>query len=246
MSARWKIGVRRSLRGFTAPRLLEPEDLARLAAECGLRASGPAAARALGRLAADLEEDGSLARVRRGLYLNQNCEPRATLAEAAQRLRPGCVVSLLTVLGDSGVFNNYTHEVTAIVPFGGRHGASPSLGRVAFGDNVFHFHGMPASVLEACDPLDALDLAPYPRATKEAAMAHWAYLVRSPFGGLKRMPVDIDADLLDLERLARLSEAIGVRDEIEDWIGRARAYHDGLDGAGDDEPEDPGGPAPAF
>jgi hypothetical protein len=59
---------------------------------------------------------GRLQRVVRGLYLNRLIFPPAQLSEAAVWLRPGAVVSLQTVLGDSGVWNNYTEWVTAVVP----------------------------------------------------------------------------------------------------------------------------------
>src|SRR5690349_20780709 len=58
-----------------------------------------------------------LIKVSRGLYLNRMTSPPAELAEAAGWLRPGAVVSLQTVLGDSGVWNNFTDVATAVVPF---------------------------------------------------------------------------------------------------------------------------------
>src|SRR5882757_9563130 len=69
-----------------------------------------------------------LRRVVRGLYLNHLINPPAQLAEAAVWLRPGAVVSLQTVLGDSGAWNNYTAWVTAVVPLSKRY-TTPSLGR---------------------------------------------------------------------------------------------------------------------
>ena len=42
-------------------------------------------------------------------------------------LRPGTVISLQTVLGDSGAWNNFTDWVTAVVPLGQRY-TTPSLG----------------------------------------------------------------------------------------------------------------------
>ena len=57
-----------------------------------------------------------LQRVVRGMYLNRLTHPPAQLAEAAVWLRPGAVISLQTVLGDAGVWNNYTGWVTAVVP----------------------------------------------------------------------------------------------------------------------------------
>ena len=70
-----------------------------------------------------------LHRVVRGLFLNRLITPPAQLCEAAVWLRPGAVISLQTVLGDSGVWNNYTEWVTAVVPLSSRY-TTPSLGRV--------------------------------------------------------------------------------------------------------------------
>src|ERR1700736_5276190 len=62
-----------------------------------------------------------LHRVVRGLYLNRMISPPAQLSEAAVWLRPGAVISLQTVLGDSGVWNNYTDWVAAVVPLSTRY-----------------------------------------------------------------------------------------------------------------------------
>ena len=70
-----------------------------------------------------------LQRVVRGLFLNRLITPPPQLCEAAVWLRPGAVISLQTVLGDSGVWNNYTEWVTAVVPLSSRY-TTPSLGRV--------------------------------------------------------------------------------------------------------------------
>jgi len=81
-----------------------------------------------------------LQRVVRGLYLNNLISPPARLAEAAVWLRPGAIVSLQTVLGDSGVWNNFTPWVTAIVPLAKRY-TTPSLGRLDTTGGTFLFRG---------------------------------------------------------------------------------------------------------
>src|SRR5260221_7835511 len=81
-----------------------------------------------------------LKRVVRGLFLNGLNLPPAQLCEAAVWLRPGAVISLQTVLGDSGVWNNYTPWVTAVVPLSSRY-TIPSLGRVETGGGTFVFRG---------------------------------------------------------------------------------------------------------
>ena len=57
-----------------------------------------------------------LQRVVRGLFLNRLITPPPQLCEAAVWPRPGAVISLQTALGDSGVWNNHTEWVTAVVP----------------------------------------------------------------------------------------------------------------------------------
>src|ERR1700730_8992958 len=96
-----------------------------------------------------------LERVVRGLFLNRLIVPPARLCEAAVWLRPGAVISLQTVLGDGGVWNNYTDWVTAVVPLGPRY-TTPSLGRVETAAGVFVFRGIPERVLEAGDEKDRL------------------------------------------------------------------------------------------
>src|ERR1700744_1812289 len=95
-----------------------------------------------------IQEAGSasrLQRVVRGLYLNNLIHPPAQLAEAAVWLRPGAVVSLQTVLGDSGAWNNFPPWVTAVVPLSRRY-ATPSLGRLETTGGTFLFRGLPESI----------------------------------------------------------------------------------------------------
>lgn len=89
-----------------------------------------------------------LQRVVRGLYLNRLNSPPAQLCEAAVWLRPGAVISLQTVLGDSGIWNNFTDWVTAVVPLSSRY-TTPSLGRLETAAGIFVFRGLPEAVLEA-------------------------------------------------------------------------------------------------
>src|SRR5271156_2817745 len=62
-----------------------------------------------------------LQRVVRGLYLNRLITPPAQLSEAAVWLRAAAIISLQTVLGDAGVWNNFTDWVTAVVPLSPRY-----------------------------------------------------------------------------------------------------------------------------
>jgi len=162
-----------------------------------------------------------LQRVVRGLYLNNLISPPARLAEAAVWLRPGAIVSLQTVLGDSGVWNNFTPWVTAIVPLAKRY-TTPSLGRLDTTGGTFLFRGMPESILEAGRESDRL--APnvtYRRATSEAALLHWLYFSESPRSGMSSPPVDINLDSLNLRRIDRLAKAMRLDAPLRTWLALA-------------------------
>ena len=160
-----------------------------------------------------------LQRVVRGLYLNRLISPPAGLAEAAVWLRSGAVISLQTVLGDAGVWNNYTGWVTAVVPLSRRY-AIPSLGRLEGIAGTFVFRGMPEGVLEAGPQEDRL--APgltYRRATPEAALLHWLYLSHSPRSRMSAPPADLELASLDARKLKRLARAMSLSKQLDAWLG---------------------------
>jgi hypothetical protein len=161
-----------------------------------------------------------LQRVVRGLFLNRLIAPPAQLCESAVWLRPGAVISLQTVLGDSGVWNNYTGWVTAVVPLSSRY-TTPSLGTVETGAGTFVFRGVPERVLETGAQNDRLVAGvDYRRATPEAALLHWLYLAGSPRSRMSTPPSDLDLGALDLKRLKRL--AVGMRLDANLRIWRER------------------------
>jgi hypothetical protein len=161
-----------------------------------------------------------LQRVVRGLFLNRLVAPPAQLCEAAVWLRPGAVVSLQTVLGDAGVWNNYTGWVTAVVPLSSRY-TTPSLGRVAAGAGTFVFRGIPERLLEAGVERDRLAAGvDYRRATPEAALLHWLYLSDSPRSRMSAPPFDLDLAALDRRRLKRLAIAMHLDMNLLRWRER--------------------------
>lgn len=161
-----------------------------------------------------------LQRVVRGLYLNRLIAPPAQLCEAAVWLRPGAVISLQTVLGDSGAWNNYTQWVTAVVPLSSRY-TTPSLGRVETGGGTFVFRGLPERVLEAgAEPDRLVTGIEYRRATPEAALLHWLYLSGSPRSRMSPPPSDLDLGALDLKRLKRLAMAMCLDVDFTIWRDR--------------------------
>jgi hypothetical protein len=164
-----------------------------------------------------------LQRVVRGLYLNRLISPPAQLCEAAVWLRPGAVVSLQTVLGDAGVWNNFTNWVTAVVPLSRRY-AIPSLGRLETAAGIFVFHGLAEKVLEAGREDDRLvSGTTYRRATPEAALLHWLYLSNSPRSRMSAPPLDVDFAALNVRKLKRLSQAMRLSEPLEAWLAHAGA-----------------------
>ena len=161
-----------------------------------------------------------LQRVVRGLFLNRLIAPPAQLCEAAVWLRPGAVISLQTVLGDSGVWSNYTPWVTAIVPLSSRY-TTPSLGTVETGAGTFVFRGVPERVLEAGAENDRLVArVDYRRATPEAALLHWLYLSGSPRSRMSIPPLDLDLSALDSKRLKRLAIGMHLDANLTIWRDR--------------------------
>jgi hypothetical protein len=133
------------------------------------------------------------------------------------------VVSLQTVLGDAGVWNNYTGWVTAVVPLSRRY-ATPSLGKLAATAGTFVFRGIPERVLEAGHEDDRLVLgASYRRATPEAALLHWLYLSNSPRSRMSAPPSDMELESLDSRRLKRLAAAMDLSEQLESWLGHVSA-----------------------
>jgi hypothetical protein len=164
-----------------------------------------------------------LRRVVRGLFLNRLIAPPAQLCEAAVWLRPGAVLSLQTVLGDSGVWNNYTEWVTAVVPLSSRY-TTPSLGTLETGAGTFVFRGVPERVLETGAEKDRLIAGVgYRRATPEAALLHWLYLSGSPRSRMSPPPLDLDLGALDLKRLKRLAVGMHLDANLAIWRDRVDA-----------------------
>jgi hypothetical protein len=166
-----------------------------------------------------------LQRVVRGLFLNRLIMPPPQLCEAAVWLRPGAVISLQKVLGDSGVWNNYTDWVTAVVPLSPRY-TTPSLGRLETQAGTFVFRGVPERVLETGAENDRLVAGiDYRRATPEAALLHWLYLSGSPRSGMSPPPLDLELGELDLKRLRRLAAAMHLDANLSSWRARNVVRH---------------------
>jgi len=170
---------------------------------------------------------GVLRPVTRGLYLNQLARPQPTAAEAAGFIRSGAVVSLQTVLGEAGVTNSYSDIVTSVVPLRGR--VAPSSRRVIANGIEYRFHAMPLRLMdeEAGAFEDRLDLdALYPRASPEKALLDWIYLGNSPRTKLASPPLDVDLTRLDMRRLRRLADRMGLSTPLREYLTRRRQYNE--------------------
>jgi hypothetical protein len=213
----WTTGLELALAEPTALRVLDKKSIVGVAKGVQPEISEPSVERWI----QEATRASRLQRVSRGLYLNHLISPPAQLSEAAIWLRPGCVISLQTVLGDAGVWNNYTDWVTAIVPLSRRY-TTPSLGRLETSAGTFVFRGMPESILEAGQEVDRLVTGiTYRRATPEAALLHWLYLANSPRSRMAPPPLDPGLEDLDVRRLNRLARVMKLGEALANWRTRA-------------------------
>lgn len=162
---------------------------------------------------AKASELGLLSRVTNGLFLNTMARPDVKLAEAIPFIRSGAIVSLQTVLGDAGVLNNFTPDVTAILPSDGMNTAG---GRVETAAGLFTFRRMSSEMLYA--GLIADRLVPgltYPRATPEKSLLDWIVLAKSSHSTMTSVPAhDIDMSEINRDRLMRIARASGLESDV--------------------------------
>ena len=213
----WTTRLELALADPVALRVLDKTSIVRLAKDVRPEVSEPTVERWI----QEAVSANRLQRVVRGLYLNRLISPPAQLSEAAVWLRPGAVISLQTVLGDAGVWNNFTDWVTAVVPLSSRY-TTPSLGRLETAAGIFVFRGLPEAILEAGPEEERLASgATYRRATPEAALLHWLYLSNSPRSRMSEPPLDMDLAILNAQRLKRLASAMKLPEVLEKWRLRA-------------------------
>jgi hypothetical protein len=216
---RWTTRLELALADPNALRVLDKPSIVRIANDVRPGVSEPTVERWI----QEAVSANRLQRVVRGLYLNHLISPPAQLSEAAVWLRPGAVVSLQTVLGDSGVWNNYTAWVTAVVPLSRRY-TTPSLGRCETAGGTFVFRGLSESIMEAGQEQDRLTTGiTYRRATPEAALLHWLYLSESPRSDMSALPTDLILDSLNSRRLERLARAMQLEETLHSWLTKRSA-----------------------
>lgn len=213
----WQIKLEAELSAPTAPAVLSRNLLARFARSASGRSLPESS---LSFWLKNTRRRGKLKPIQRGLFLNCFRMPPGQLADAVPWLRRDAVVSLNTVLGDAGVLNNPSHTVTAVVPID-RGAPPPRLGRQVTRVGTVHFFGIPRRILEAGTVEDRLDddgRRDHVRATPEKALLDWLYLAASPRSHREFPPrQDIDLELLDSRRFARLAKAASLWDVLQSW-----------------------------
>ena len=171
----------------------------------------------LSRTVSDMERENTLTKVSAGLWINRLRTPPARLEEAAAHLRKDAVVGLRSVLGESGVLNNISEEITACIPFSSDR-IPARLGRVeTSGGQSFIFRGLPERFFPHDEKTRELFLdktKPYPCFSPEKSIVDWAYLADSPRSNLPRLPFDIDFSSLDLDKVNECFQAVGMKENF--------------------------------
>lgn len=126
----------------------------------------------------------------------------------------GAIVSLISVLGDDGILNNYTYQIWTVRP-------GPSIARTDGWDEAaeatYVAFTMPSEVLAAPAREDIIDPSyPYPRANSDAALCHLVYLHVA--GLVRNLPFELELDDLDRSRIDRIAGAMGISDEMSSYL----------------------------
>lgn len=174
-----------------------------------------------------------------GLILNSAVFPPVTIGDAVSVLIDGAVVSLHTVLGDRGVLNNYTKNMFCVRP---RSISSEVVVAEYDGGSIkcFPVDDKLFSIGEYQDRLDRTYL--YPRATVEAAIVHWFWLIKHEVGPFRSMDTQVDLEDVDLECVYMMAEPFGLVDDIKEWVRRAKEREDYDDNERWRDPPAPVGP----
>lgn len=169
---------------------------------------------------------GHIVQIQRGLYGITGPGRYLHPNEVAGRLRHSAIVSLQSVLGESGALNNSSRIVFAVVD-AAEEGTRPRQVDTAIGD--FHFLAMRPATYAAGDLADRLDVAAgYPKATAERAFCDWIYFGYSKaHETIHPPPLDLDLSGLDDERVNRLAKAMEIEEPLAKWRARkAKADQD--------------------
>lgn len=162
------------------------------------------------------------------LWVDAGASPIPIPAEAAGLLVAGAVVSLHSVLGEAGVLPRPSRIVTSVADVPTTRPGEAMRVAGPFGEYLFR--SMPAELVSAGTPDDRLDAGPawagpyaHARATPEKAICDWLWVSGLP-GGPGEPPLDCDLDDVDMDRLARLADAMDVGSTLEAWLSRIAAF----------------------
>lgn len=203
-SIEWRYELLGLLESLEASRVLSTKQLTGLIRRVRPRASVNTIFSAIG----GLVKARALDRLRRGLYLNRRSRPPVEVAEAAQHIRQGAVVSLESVLGECGFLHNAAAIVTAVVPHRTEHALRVDVVKTS-GGQVFRFHSLPPEFF----PSSMEDERPLQQAGRysptfrpEAAVLQWLHLAMHPHRSMGMPPQDVDFSVLDAELLEELAD----------------------------------------
>ncbi len=216
----WQSQLKQLLGDTDAPPVLTRDLIKRYSRSAN--SNQPVAASSLTYWQRSMIASDNLKPIQRGLFLNCFRAKPGMLADAIAWFHTDAVVSLNTVLGDSGILNNPTTVVTAVVPIDrGRHPPA-RLGRKMTQAGIVHFFGIPRHILQAGkseDRLEAEEQYEHLRATPEKALLDWIYLGFSPRSRRTPPPgADLDMELLDFRRLRRLVVATKLEQQFAAWL----------------------------
>lgn len=201
------------LKNNDAPRVFSPTSLKEYFKENALEVSRPSIT-----LYMQSWNDGSfIKKVKHGVYLNLRATPEPSLEEAAPWVREGAIVSLQTVLGQSGVLNNPTDWVTCVYA----HSKNPNNLNLECEGGTFKFTSINDKALPSPDEdwyKEAYE--PYSSnltATPEKALLDWIYLGTHAYQWSLPPAHDIDWEELNEERLNLLADKMGLKEALVEF-----------------------------
>lgn len=179
----------------------------------------------------DLVGSRAIHKVHDGVYVNNLLSTMPSPSEALHLVVPNAILSLQTVLGQAGVLNNPVHIYTCVQPSSDEteEGDVQLSGMRSSIDNqspLFHAYTIDKGVMTSGSAEDNIDRSfSHPRATIERAFCDWIYLASledKVFGS--EPPLDCDLEDMDMDRLHRIAEAIGISGRLSNWLQRHEAY----------------------
>lgn len=152
------------------------------------------------------------------LIFNAHAFPPVTIGDTVPALFKRAVVSLHSVLGDRGVLDSYSPHMIAFCPWSER----PSRSEIDILDGRIVVYPIDDKVLSNGELVDRIDRTyGYPRATAEAAIVHWFWLIKNaPING-PRIGDPTDLFFVDLDCVYAMAEPFGLVGEIREWAARA-------------------------